>query len=219
MKPVRVAPGIQAVWAEAGHMLGSASIQVVVDEDGRQKRVVFTGDLGPLGIPILRDFEPFHHADMVFMESTYGSRNHRAFRETVDEFVDIVKDAVKKGGKILCRPLPSDGPAARRPVELDVPPQQVEPFPAFLDSPMAIEATKIYAQHTELFDDEMSRFIRHRLLREDLKTLKATVTAQESMKINDQSGPCLVMAGAGMCNAGRISTTSNRASGIRGLTF
>lgn len=93
-----VAPGIRACWAEAGHMLGSASIQLLVEDDGRTKRVVFSGDLGPKGAPILRDFEPFQHADMVFIESTYGDHDHRSFRETVDEYVSVVKDAVRHGG-------------------------------------------------------------------------------------------------------------------------
>ena len=72
-----VAPGIQAIWAESGHMLGSASIQLIVQEDGHAKKIVFSGDLGPKSALILRDFEPFHEADMVFLESTYGARDHR----------------------------------------------------------------------------------------------------------------------------------------------
>jgi len=86
-EPVRIAPGIEARFAEAGHMLGSASIQLVVQEEGRTKRVVFSGDLGPKAPPILRNFDPFHSADMVFLESTYGDHDHRSFRQTVDEFV------------------------------------------------------------------------------------------------------------------------------------
>jgi metallo-beta-lactamase family protein len=82
-----VAEGIHATWAESGHMLGSASIQLAIDEDGQRKTVLFSGDLGPMGIPILRDFEPFQHADLVFLESTYGDRGHRPFMETVEEFV------------------------------------------------------------------------------------------------------------------------------------
>jgi metallo-beta-lactamase family protein len=82
--------------------------------------------------------------------------------------------------------------------------RKVKPFPLFLDSPMAIEATNIYMRHRELFDEGMKKFVAEKPLREDLKTLKTCVSAQDSMKINDQPGPCLVMAGAGMCNAGRI---------------
>jgi metallo-beta-lactamase family protein len=202
---VTVAPGVQATWAEAGHMLGSASIQLLVEEDGRQKRVVFSGDLGPKGIPILRDFEPFHHADLVFLESTYGDHDHRPFVETVEEFVQIVKDTIEKRGKILV-PTFAVGRAQLLTALLAwmVRKKKVRPFPIFLDSPMAIEATNIYVRHRELFDDAMTRFVAEKPLRADLKTMTLSVTAEDSRKINDQVGPCLIMAGAGMCNAGRI---------------
>jgi len=204
-KQVQVANGIQATWAEAEHMLGSASIKLTIEEDGAQKSVIFSGDLGPKGIPILRDFEPFHRAYLIFLESTYGDRNHRPFNETVDEFVKVVKEAVKGGGKILV-PTFAVGRAQlligllgwmfRK--------KMAEPFPIFLDSPMAIEATKIYVKHKDIFDDQMTRFIAERPLRHDLTTMKATVSPQESMKINDVRGSCLILAGAGMCNGGRI---------------
>ncbi len=204
-KTVDVAPGIQAVWNEAGHMLGSASIQLIVDEDGRKKRVVFSGDLGPRNAPILRDFEPFRETDMVFLESTYGDHDHRPFKDTVEEFIEIVKTATQSGGKILV-PTFAVGRAQlligllgwifRK--------RHVKPFPLFLDSPMAIEATRIYQDHQELFDDDMKRFVAEKPLREDLRTLRATATADESRQINEQKGTCLIMAGAGMCNAGRI---------------
>ena len=202
---VPVAPGIQAIWAESGHMLGSASIQLLVEEDGKTRRVVFSGDLGPKGALILKDFEPFKQADLVFMESTYGDHDHRPLRETVDELVEIVKDAVNHGGKLL---VPTFA-VGRAQLIMSLlawmfRTKKVKPFPLFLDSPMAIQATNIYVNHRDLFDEQMTRFIRERPLREDLKTLKACVTAEDSKKINDQPGPCLVMAGAGMCNAGRI---------------
>src|SRR5215471_3545315 len=204
-KPVQVAPGIQAIWTESGHMLGSASIQLLVEEDGRQKRVVFSGDLGPRGALILKDFEPFKHADLVFLESTYGDHDHRPFKETVDEFVRIVQDTVEKRGKILV-PTFAVGRAQLLTSLLAwmFRKKKVRPFPIFLDSPMAIEATKIYTRHRELFDEGMTKFIAERPLRADLKTMTMSVTAQDSMKINDVAGPCLIMAGAGMCNAGRI---------------
>ena len=204
-KPVQVAPGVQAIWAESGHMLGSASIQLIVEEDGRQKRVVFSGDLGPRGALILKDFEPFKHADLVFLESTYGDHDHRPFTETVEEFVRIVRDTVEKRGKILV-PTFAVGRAQLLTGLLAwmVRKKKVRPFPIFLDSPMAIQATNIYTRHRELFDDGMTKFVAEKPLRADLKTMKFCVTAQDSMKINDQAGPCLIMPGAGMCNAGRI---------------
>jgi metallo-beta-lactamase family protein len=204
-QPFTVAPGIQAIWTEAGHMLGSASIKLIIDDEGRQKKIVFSGDLGPKGAPILKDYEPFHHADLVFLESTYGDRDHQPLGETVDEFVGIVKDAVNKGGKIL---VPTFA-VGRAQLLLTLLSQmfrkkQVRPFPIFLDSPMAIKASRIYAEHKELFDDETLKYIAQKPMREDLKTLTLCETAEQSKKINDQPGPCLVMAGAGMCNAGRI---------------
>jgi len=200
-----VAPGVQATWAEAGHMLGSASIQLIVEEDGEQKRVVFSGDLGPRGALILRDFEPFRQADIVFLESTYGDHDHRPFGETVEELVSIVTDTVEKHGRILV-PTFAVGRAQLLTSLLAwmFRKRIVRPFPIFLDSPMAIEATKIYTRHRELFDDQMTKFIAERPLRADLKTMTLSSTAEDSKKINDHSGPCLIMAGAGMCNAGRI---------------
>ena len=203
--PFDVAPGIKAIWHDAGHMLGSTSIQLVVEEDGKTKRVVFSGDLGPRSAPILREFEPFQHADLVFLESTYGGRDHRSFPETVAEFERIVIDSVNRGGKML---VPTFAVGRAQLITLLLAQMfragKVKPFPIFLDSPMAVEATNIYVQHMELFDDEMKAFIRDRPLSADLKTMKPTPTADESRAINDVRGACLVMAGAGMCNGGRI---------------
>ncbi len=200
-----VAPGIKAIWTDSGHMLGSTSIQLIVDEDGKTKRVVFSGDLGPRSAPMLREFEPFQQADVLFLESTYGGRDHRSFKETVAEFERIVIDAVNKGGKMLV-PTFAIGRAQLITLLLGkmFRASKVKPFPIFLDSPMAIEATNIYVKHMELFDDEMKAFMRDRPLRADLKTMKPTATATESRAINDIRGACLVMAGAGMCNGGRI---------------
>ena len=119
--------------------------------------------------------------------------------------VRVVKSAVAGGGKILV-PTFAVGRAQlligllgwmfRK--------QAAQPFPIFLDSPMAIEATKIYVKHKEIFDEQMTKFIAERPLRDDLKSLKVTASPQESMKINDFQGSCMILAGAGMCNAGRI---------------
>jgi metallo-beta-lactamase family protein len=204
-EPVPVAEGVQATWAESGHMLGSASIKLTVQEDGREKSVIFSGDLGPRGVPILRDFEPFQQADLVFLESTYGDRDHRPFMETVEEFVRVVKEASSGGGKML---VPTFA-VGRAQLLIGIlgwmfRTKKAAPFPIFLDSPMAVHATKIYADHRELFDDGMKRFIAERPLRDDLVTLKATVSPKESAKINEHQGVCMILAGAGMCNGGRI---------------
>jgi metallo-beta-lactamase family protein len=204
-QPVTITPDIQAIWAESGHMLGSASIQLLVKEEGRTKSIVFSGDLGPRSAPILKEFDPFDHADLIFLESTYGDHDHRPFTETVEEFVKIVKHTVENRGKILV-PTFAVGRAQLLTGLLAwmFRKKKVRPFPVFLDSPMAIQATNIYTRHQDLFDEAMTKFVAEKPLRADLKTMKLCSTAEESMKINDVSGPCLVMAGAGMCNAGRI---------------
>jgi metallo-beta-lactamase family protein len=202
---VEVAPGIRAIWNESGHMLGSGSIQLLVDEGGRTKKIVFSGDLGPKNAPILKDYEPFCEADLVFMESTYGDHDHRPFTDTVDEFVEIVRTTVEARGKMIV-PTFAVGRAQLITGLLGwmFRNRKVKPFPLFLDSPMAIEATEIYSRHHELFDEDMVRFLAEKPIKEDLKSLKLSVTADDSKRINDQPGPCLVMAGAGMCNAGRV---------------
>jgi metallo-beta-lactamase family protein len=200
-----IAPGIRARMIEAGHMLGSVSIQLAVQEGGRERLVVFSGDLGPQDAPILKDAETFQKADAVFLESTYGDRDHRPFRETAIEFFEIIKQAVAAGGKILV-PTFAVGRAQLLTMLLAYAFRNglLKPFPVFLDSPMAIEAWKIYEHHVELFDEEMLKFIHEGSVQQDLATMKPSVTAEDSKKINDIIGTCLVMAGAGMCTAGRI---------------
>ncbi|MCU0982624.1 MAG: MBL fold metallo-hydrolase [Pirellulaceae bacterium] len=203
--PIEVAPGVTARWVEAGHMLGSASIHLTMTDAGGTATAVFSGDLGPKNAPILKDAEPFHQAQTVFLESTYGARNHRPFQETVDEFVGVLQTAISRNGKVLV-PTFAVGRAQLLLVILaGIFRQRLLPkFPVYLDSPMAIEATKIYRRHVELFDEDLTREIREQPLEDDLNTVQATVTAEESKALNHVHGPCLIMAGAGMCNAGRI---------------
>jgi metallo-beta-lactamase family protein len=203
--PVEVAPGMKARFHEAGHILGSASVEITVGEAGHQRTVVFSGDIGPKGVPILKDFVCLPHAHAVFMESTYGDRNHRPLKETVAEFEAIVKRAVERKGKLIV-PTFAVGRAQLLLVlmALMFRKRSVPPFPIYLDSPMAITATQIYREHEDLYDEEMLAFIREQPLLEDLRSVTNTLTADQSKKINDDPGPCLVMAGSGMCNGGRI---------------
>ncbi|MCE0485014.1 MAG: MBL fold metallo-hydrolase [Methylacidiphilales bacterium] len=204
-EPVPVAPGIRACYAEAGHMLGSTSIKLFVEDGGVKHTIVFSGDLGPKGAPILRDFETFSQADMVFLESTYGDRDHQPFADTVRQFIEIVKRATEQKGKILV-PTFAVGRAQLLTLLLASIFRQkiIAPFPVFLDSPMAIEASRIYARHSELFDEDMVAYLKAGPIAPDLATLKMSSTADDSKAINNCPGPCLIMAGAGMCTAGRI---------------
>jgi metallo-beta-lactamase family protein len=204
-RPTEVAPGIVVRMVEAGHIFGSASIEMTVDEGGGRKRVlVFSGDIGPRGAPLHRDPEPFRHADVVLMESTYGDRDHRSLTETAIEGRKVIADAVAAKGTVLV-PAFAIGRtqlliyllagAFKR--------KTLPPFPIYVDSPMAIEATKIYRRHAELFDEEALAMERSGELQRHTRTVRACPTAADSRALNDVRGPCLIMAGSGMCTGGR----------------
>ena len=204
-KSTPLAPGITVRAIEAGHMLGSVSLELTVEEEGKKKVVVFSGDLGPRGAPLHRDYAGFQKADFVFMESTYGDRDHRSLKDTAIETREVVKKAVQARGKILV-PVFAVGRtqlllyllagAFKR--------GTLPSFPIYIDSPMAIQATKLYAKHVELFDDEALAMQKSGELREKLDSVKFCQTADDSRALNDVKGPCLIMAGAGMCTGGRI---------------
>jgi metallo-beta-lactamase family protein len=202
---VQVAPGIEARFVDAGHVIGSASIELTVNENGHKKVVVFSGDLGPRGAPLLNDPMPFEKADVVIMESTYGDRNHRSLHETAIEGRKIIARAIQNKAKILV-PVFAVGRtqlllyllagAFKR--------KTLPPFPIFLDSPMAIEATKIYGKNNELFDAEALEMVESGELRRNLTSARPCPKPGDSRALNDMTGPCLIMAGNGMCTAGRI---------------
>jgi len=204
-KYIEVAPGIKARVREAGHILGSVSIELTVEENGTRKVIIFSGDLGPMGMAILKDPDPFHAADLVFMESTYGDHDHRSLEETLLEGKEIVQKAIEQKGKILVPAF-----AIGRSQQLiyymarAVHRGKLSEIPVYLDSPMAVEATKIYGGHQELFDEEAEELIRSGVIKGDLSRIHVSVSADESRALNDLEGPCMILAGSGMCNAGRI---------------
>jgi metallo-beta-lactamase family protein len=203
--PTNIAPGMSVRAVEAGHILGSASLELTVEESGRKKVVVFSGDIGPRGAPLHRDPEPFKHADLVFLESTYGDREHPSLAETAVAAREVVKETVDQGGRILV-PVFAVGRsqlllyllagAFKR--------KTLRPFPIFLDSPMAIRATDIYKSHEELFDSEAIAMRRSGDLSANLRTAKVCQKAADSHALAQKPGPWMVLAGAGMCTGGRI---------------
>lgn len=203
--PTEVAPGVSVRAVEAGHVLGSASLEVTVEEGGQKKVIVFSGDIGPRGAPLHRDPTPFKHADVVFMEATYGDRDHRSLHETAVEAREAVAAAVEQGGRVLV-PVFAIGRSQLLLLLLAgaFKRKTLEPFPIFLDSPMAIEATALYKKHSDLFDDEAIEMMRSGDLAKNLRTLKACPKASDSKRIAGLPGPYMVMAGAGMCTGGRI---------------
>jgi len=202
---IEVAPGILARLVDAGHVIGSASVELTVTENGRKKVVVFSGDLGPRGAPLLNDPVPFENADVVIIESTYGDRNHRSLHETAIEGRKIIARAIDNKAKILV-PVFAVGRtqlllyllagAFKR--------KTLPQFPIYLDSPMAIEATKIYGKNNELFDAEALQMVASGELQRNLNSTRPCPKPGDSRALNDVKGPCLIMAGSGMCNGGRI---------------
>ena len=184
-----VADGIKARYVGAGHMLGSASIELTVQEKGKKKIAVFSGDIGPSGLAIIRDAQPLKHADVVFLESTYGDRDHKPLKQTLAEFRTIIEQAVKRKARILV-PAFAVGRTQQILYHLDelFCAGTVKPFPVYLDSPMAIEATKIYRSHPDLFDEETRDMQRACDIAGRQGHVKPTPTAQDSMKLNDVPG-------------------------------
>jgi metallo-beta-lactamase family protein len=204
-QPTAVAPGISVRAVEAGHMLGSVSLELTVEDEGKKKVLIFSGDLGPRGAPLHRDYVPFEHADFVFMESTYGDRDHRSLQETAKQTCEVVKKAAAAGAKILV-PVFAVGRKQLLLYLLAGAFQRgtLTPFPIYIDSPMAIQATKLYQKHVELFDDEALAMQQSGDLRDNLDTVKFCPSAEDSRALNDVKGACMIMAGAGMCTGGRI---------------
>src|ERR1051326_6018848 len=204
-RPFSPARSITARYVDAGHMLGSASIELTIQEKGKTSILVFSGDIGPSGLAIIRDAVPFKRANVVFMESTYGDRDNKPLNQTLQEFRGIIEDAVERKARILV-PAFAVGRTQQILYHLDelFCAGVLEPFPVYLDSPMAIEATRIYHGHPDLFDDEANALEHACHIIRSREHVIPTPTPQDSMKLNDVSGPCLIMAGSGMCNAGRI---------------
>ena len=200
-----VAPGIEARLVDAGHVIGSSSVELTVSENGHKKVVVFSGDLGPRGAPLLNDPEPFTDADAVIMESTYGDRNHRSLHDTAMEGREIIARAIQNKAKIIV-PVFAIGRTQLLLYLLGgaFKNKTLPKFPIYIDSPMAIEATTIYRRNNELFDAEALAMVQSGELRRSLATAQPCAKPGESRALNNVKGPCLIMAGSGMCTGGRI---------------
>lgn len=191
--------GITIKFLDAGHILGSATVEIKIDN----KKVVFSGDIGRKGYPILRDPEPPYEADYLVMESTYGNRLHKSLDESINELLEAVKDTFKKGGNVI---IPAF--AVGRTQDLlyilnrSVKKGLIEPLNVYLDSPLAEEATRIYLSHLEVFDDEALREFRNP--KKTALKLHFIETVEESKKLNGIKSNAVIIAGSGMCQGGRV---------------
>jgi metallo-beta-lactamase family protein len=200
-----VLPGVELVFRDAGHILGSASVWLRLREGDLERKLVFSGDVGQFDTPILRDPEPGPGADLVLMESTYGDRRHRDRDATREEFGGILRAARRDGGNVLI-PAFAVGRSQEILYELATHFEAwgLADWQIFLDSPMAIEATEVYWKHANLFDEEAQQWHARARSLPPLPNLSLSRTADESMAINRFANGAIVIAGSGMCTGGRI---------------
>lgn len=204
-QPIQVTPAIRATFHDAGHILGSAMIEVDVHENGKTTKVLFSGDIGQWHKPIIRDPSLLPGGDYVVMESTYGDRMHEDGGDVGTQLERVVNQTLAAGGNLV---IPTF--ATERAQELmyhlgrlshD---KRIPHLPVFLDSPMAVDVTEIFARFHEYFDEEMWRLINSNQPPLKFPGLTMVRTADESKRINHLKQGCVIMASSGMCNAGRI---------------
>jgi metallo-beta-lactamase family protein len=202
---VEVADGVRARFLDAGHILGSASILLELDDGGKQCRMVFSGDLGNPGRPIVRDPQPAPAADYVVMESTYGDRPHRSLPDSIEEMYRAIRETLARHGNVIIPTFALERAQEilyylHRGMRQGVLPGTLR---VFLDSPMAISTTAIFRRHPECFDEGFRTELAHG----DpfaMPGLHFTRETSESMAINSIEGGAVILAGSGMCNGGRV---------------
>jgi len=205
-----IAPGVRLMFIDAGHMLGSASVVLdIEDRDaGQDVRVVFSGDIGRKGIPIIRDPHIPDAADILIMESTYGNRTHESYPDAEKELERIVNDTYRRGGKII---IPAFAVGRTQQlvytlhqlaVQGDIP-----KLPIYVDSPLALNTTDVFRTHPECFDAETQQFVLGERGRRDpfgFEQLIYTRSVEESKELNFLREPAIIISASGMAETGRI---------------
>lgn len=206
---VEVCPGVSIRMVDVGHLLGSASIEVSVTEDGQTKTLVFSGDVGNLRQPLLRDPQYLQKADFVVMESTYGDRSHGPVPDYLSALTEVLQTTFDRGGNVV---IPSF--AVGRTQEMLYFIRQLKQegrikghdgFPVYVDSPLGIKATNIFNENTlECADEETLTLLRQGINPLTFSDLRVAQSADESKLINDDPTPKVIISASGMCDAGRI---------------
>ncbi len=196
--------GVSYRFTDAGHILGSASLELWYPGGGAaDRKIVFSGDVGKKDNPIIQDPRHTKIADYVVIESTYGNRCHRNMDDSIDELVEAVQSTFKKGGNVL---IPAFAVGRTQDILYIlnnlVRQRRLGPLDVYVDSPLAEEATRVYLAHPEYFDEEALKLFRRR--GGDALKLHFTRTTEESQKINQIRSGAIIMAGSGMCEGGRI---------------
>lgn len=201
----KVGPGVHARFFEAGHMLGSAGIEIEITEGSTKKVLVFSGDIGRVGLPILKDPEPPPPCDYLICESTYGGRRTEAVTDMRFKLAEIVRRTILRNGRVL---IPAFSVGRTQTILYDLhrlfDSGQLERVPVYIDSPLAIDATEVFRLHPECFDDESSAFADHPEGLFDAGDFHYVHSRDSSKAIMHSGRPCIVIAASGMCEAGRI---------------
>ncbi|MBO5293535.1 MAG: MBL fold metallo-hydrolase [Lachnospiraceae bacterium] len=207
---VTVCDGITIRFTDIGHLLGSSSIEVWLEENGEKRKLVFSGDIGNLNQPLIKDPKKTEEADYVIMESTYGDRMHPAQRaDYVTELVKILKETFDRGGNVV---IPSFAVGRTqemlyflRKIKSEGLVQGHEDFPVYVDSPLAVEATGIFQKNIyQCFDEEAMELVSQGINPIAFPGLHLTITSDESKAINFDDTPKVILSASGMCEAGRI---------------
>jgi len=203
---IDVGPGIRVMYKDAGHILGSAFIEIWVEKDKQKFKLVFSGDLGRPKQLLVKEPSCSEVADFLFLESTYGDRDHKNEMQSRDELAEAIKYSYDQGEKVI---IPAFAVERTQEViyslyllykEGKLP----KDMPVFLDSPLAIKATQIFRKHHRYFDLQTRELLERGEDPLQLPNLKFTLTPQESMQLNSLSGPAIIISASGMANAGRI---------------
>lgn len=205
---IELTDGVTLTFREAGHVLGAAIVVLDIFDksDNKQKRLVFTGDLGRSNLPIIRDPYQIEKTDYLLIESTYGNRSHEPIEESIPALARVVNRTIKRGGKII---IPAF--ALERSQELlyslhllihekKIP----DNLSIFLDSPLANAITEIFKKHIELYDEDIKKVFNTSTNPFTMRQLKQIIDVEESKKLNQFLGPCIIISASGMCEAGRI---------------
>ena len=200
-----IADGITIKMVDAGHILGAASVQMVVQDGDREVTIVFSGDMGQLGAPILRDPITPLPADVVLLESTYGDHDHRSFEETLGQFLSILQSAQSTGSKVL---IPAFAVGRTQDIIYHIGEflrtKKLAGLKVFLDSPMASSVSGLYTKHTDLYDDRAKQILSERMMPLSFPGMTYTQSVEESKQLNDAKGAMVIIAANGMCTGGRI---------------
>jgi len=190
---------------DAGHILGSSTILLRSTENGREVRLLFSGDVGRPNLPIIRNPDPPPPADYLIMESTYGGRSHEDEGLVKEKLAEVVNRTAAHGGKLI---VPAFAVARAQQLALLLhelsDENRIPNIPAFVDSPLAVAVTEVFRKHPECFNDHTRQFLNNGNDPFGFKRLTYIQEASESKKLNDLKGPCIIISPSGMCEAGRI---------------